>query len=58
IGTKGSRDDRLWVTYARAEVRVWEQDPATEHACLERACDAYRQSINLLEDNVYQVCNL
>lgn len=52
---QGSGDDVAWTALARAEVRAWEQDPATGHERLRWACDAYRRSIDLLEPGFVQV---
>lgn len=52
---QGSSDDAAWISLARAEVRVWERDPAIGHDHLRCACDAYRCSIDLLEPGFVQV---
>ncbi|CAM9269484.1 unnamed protein product [Ectocarpus sp. 4 AP-2014] len=58
LAAKGSDDDVAWTTLARAEVRAWEQDPATGHERLRWACDAYRRSVDLLEPGFVQVWEL
>ncbi|CAM9357249.1 unnamed protein product, partial [Ectocarpus sp. 12 AP-2014] len=58
LAAKGSDDDVAWATLARAEVRAWEQDPATGHERLRSACDAYRRSVDLLEPGFVQVWEL
>ncbi|CAM9467775.1 unnamed protein product [Ectocarpus fasciculatus] len=58
LAAKGSDDDVAWTALARAEVRAWEQDPATGHERLRWACDAYHRSIDLLEPGFVQVWEL
>eukprot|EP00752_Nemacystus_decipiens_P005087 g4616.t1 len=58
LAAKGSTDDAAWVALARAEVRLWEGDPAVGHEHLRCACDAYRRSIDLLEPGFVQVWEL
>lgn len=54
---QGSSDDKAWVALARAEVLAWERDPAVGHEHLQRACDAYRRSIDALEPGFVQVAD-
>lgn len=50
-----SNDDLDWAALARAEMKAWGLDPATGHDRVERACEAYRVSIDLLAPGVVQV---
>lgn len=50
-----SHNDGAWLALARVEVRAWERDPAFGHEHLQRACEAYRRSIDLMDAGLVQV---